>query len=102
MVGPLGWLMGRDGAKARSKERSNLPEGDPVRVEAVLAVIDEIRPAVKADGGDIELVAVRGGQVEVLLKGACASCAASTLTLRGALEPRLRERLPWFQGLREL
>lgn len=98
MVGPLGWLMGRGSAKAA---RASGPEGEPGRVDAVLRVLDEIRPAVRADGGDIELVAVREGFVEVRLKGACVSCAASTLTLRGALEPRLRERLPWFEGLRE-
>lgn len=73
--------------------------GDPERVAEAEAVLAELRPAVAADGGDIRLVAVEDGTVRVTLHGACRSCAASVLTLKGALEPRLRERLPWFERL---
>ena len=75
------------------------PVGDPVRVAEAERVLAELRPSVAADGGDIRLLEVRGGTVRVSLHGACRSCAASTLTLRGALEPRLRERLRWFEAL---
>lgn len=78
------------------------PQGDPERVLEVEAVLQRLRPAFRADGGDIVLVAVEGGRVDVRLRGACSGCAASTLTLRGALEPALRERLAWFERLRAL
>ena len=78
------------------------PHGDPERVAAAREVLDELRPLVAADGGHIELVSVEGGWVSVRLRGACAHCHASDMTLRGALEPRLRARLPWFVGLRAL
>ncbi|MEO0650456.1 MAG: NifU family protein [Planctomycetota bacterium] len=91
-MSPSWWPFGR-----RSKPRA--ASGDPARVAATEAVLAELRPAVAADGGDIRLLSVEGGTVRVSLHGACRSCAASVLTLKGALEPRLRERLPWFEKL---
>lgn len=76
------------------------PSGDAARVAEVEAVLSELRPAFLADGGDIRLDSVDdAGRVRVRLVGACHTCQASVLTLRGALEPRLRERLDWFAGL---
>ncbi|MFT5284928.1 MAG: Fe-S cluster biogenesis protein NfuA [Planctomycetota bacterium] len=76
------------------------PEGDAVRIGEVQAILEELRPAFLADGGDIQLVSVSElGQVTVRLIGACGTCSLSSLTLRGALEPRLKERLNWFQTL---
>lgn len=59
-------------------------------------VIDEIRPAIRADGGDIELVSFdeEEGRVELRLVGACHSCPYSLMTLKGGIEHRLRSRLP--------
>jgi Fe-S cluster biogenesis protein NfuA len=85
------WLFGLFGRTAVA--------GDPQRVREVQAVLDQLRPRFRADGGDVRLLAVQGGTVRVRLWGACRSCAASTLTLRGALEPRLRDQLPWFERL---
>lgn len=79
--------------------RRRTPPGDPARVEEVERLLEELRPAIRADGGDIRLVEVTGGVVRVSLHGACRACAASTLTLKGAVEPRLRERLTWFERL---
>jgi len=76
------------------------PEGDPLRVTAVQAVIAELRPLFRADGGDVELVSVEGGRITVRFRGACRSCSASEITLHEALEPRLRERCAWFEELR--
>ncbi len=60
------------------------------------AVIDEIRPAVRADGGDVELIAYdeAEGRVELRLVGACHTCPHSLLTLKGGIEQRLRRQLP--------
>ena len=65
-------------------------------LDKIEAVIDEIRPAIRADGGDIELVGFdpEEGRVEVRLVGACHSCPYSVLTLQGGIEQRLRRQLP--------
>jgi len=51
----------------------------------------EIKPALKKDGGDIELVDVDGDRVFVKLRGTCATCAASQVTLKGYVETKLQE-----------
>ena len=76
------------------------PLGDPERVRAVDSVLAELRPMFAADGGELRLVAVEDGWVLVELRGACAGCSSSDLSLFGAVEPRLRERLPWVRGVR--
>ena len=60
-------------------------------VEKVLATI---RPALQADGGDVELVDVVGGVVKVRLKGACNGCPMAAMTLKGGIEAALKERIP--------
>jgi len=62
--------------------------------ERVEAVLEEIRPALQADGGDVELVGVTEGVVKVRLKGACSGCPMSTMTLKQGIERLLKERLP--------
>jgi Fe-S cluster biogenesis protein NfuA len=61
------------------------------KVEAALA---QIRPALQADGGDVELVDVSQGVVKLKLRGACAGCPMSTMTLRHGIERVLREQVP--------
>jgi NifU-like protein len=53
----------------------------------------EIRPALRKDGGDIELIDVDGDQVIVSLRGACVSCAASQTTLKEYVEKKMREQV---------
>lgn len=67
------------------------------REEQLKALLELMRPAVQADGGDLELVSfdVASGVVEVQLQGACSSCAISSATLQGGVERILRGRLPW-------
>ena len=64
--------------------------------EKILEVLDSIRPAIQADGGDVELVAFREeeGVVEVRLLGACESCPISMMTLREGIERRLKSSIP--------
>ncbi len=63
--------------------------------EDVQAVIDEIRPMLQADGGDIELVEVKdGGVVKVRLQGACRGCPGAVFTLKSGVERILKERIP--------
>lgn len=68
-------------------------EGLPVRLE-VEEVLDSIRPALQADGGDVELVDIDGGVVKVRLLGACGGCPMATMTLKGGIEAALKERIP--------
>jgi Fe-S cluster biogenesis protein NfuA len=62
--------------------------------EQVEKVLEEIRPNLQADGGDIELVDVEDGVVKVRLKGACAGCPMSQMTLAFGVERVLKQRIP--------
>ena len=62
--------------------------------EDVQAILEQIRPALKADGGDVELVDVNDGVVSVKLTGACSSCPMSTMTLKMGIERLLKEKMP--------
>ncbi len=62
--------------------------------EKVEKVIAEIRPALQADGGNIELIDVEDGVVKVKLVGACGSCPMSQLTLKRGVEARLKAKIP--------
>jgi Fe-S cluster biogenesis protein NfuA len=67
------------------------------RLAKLQGIMDLMRPAVQADGGDLVLVRadVESGVIEVQLEGACSSCAISEATLSGGVERILRERLSW-------
>ncbi|MDY6849883.1 MAG: NifU family protein [Geoalkalibacter sp.] len=68
--------------------------------EQVQTVLDEVRPALQADGGDVELVEVGDdGSVKVRLTGACGSCPMSTMTLKMGIEKTLKEKIP---GVKEV
>ena len=63
--------------------------------ERVQGVINLIRPAVQADGGDIELVDVdAAGVVQIRFHGACHGCPSSTMTLQMGIERNLRDKVP--------
>lgn len=62
--------------------------------EKIEAVIGRIRPSLQADGGDVELVDVtEDGIVKVRLKGACAGCPMSTMTLKNGIERILKQEI---------
>jgi Fe-S cluster biogenesis protein NfuA len=67
--------------------------------ERVQTVIDKIRPMLQADGGDVELVDYEDGVVKVRLKGACAGCPMSQMTLRNGIERLLKEELPEIKSV---
>lgn len=70
-------------------------EGDTSLREEVERVIEEIRPHLRADGGDIELVNVdEEGVVKVRLKGACLGCPMSQMTLQWGVERYLKQKIP--------
>lgn len=62
--------------------------------EKVKALLEQIRPALQADGGDVELVDIDNGVVTVRLQGACAGCPMSQMTLKNGIERILKEKIP--------
>ncbi len=62
--------------------------------EKVVKVLERIRPALVADGGNVELVDVKDGTVQVKLTGACAGCPMSTMTLKMGIEKLMKEEIP--------
>ena len=62
--------------------------------EKVEAALKKIRPALQADGGDVELVDVTDGVVKVRLTGACGTCPMATMTLKSGVERILKEEVP--------
>ncbi len=63
--------------------------------EEVEKILAKIRPAIQADGGDVELVNIREDNViEVRLKGACNGCPMATLTLKAGIERIIKEEIP--------
>ena len=62
--------------------------------EKVEKALDKIRPALQADGGNIELVDVTDGIVKVRLTGACGGCPMSQMTLKMGVERALKQQVP--------
>ena len=62
--------------------------------ENVEKVLDELRPFLMADGGNVEIVELDGPIVKVRLQGACGSCPSSTMTLKMGIERKMRECIP--------
>lgn len=84
-------------AELGAKEKAKAPEAPKKltnlqRIGLIQKVIDEeLRPALQADGGDLELIDVEGHIVRVSLRGACTNCPSSQFTLKQGVEGRLRE-----------
>ncbi|MDA3936416.1 MAG: NifU family protein [Actinomycetota bacterium] len=67
-----------------------------MKKENVQEVLDKIRPALQADGGDVELIDVTDdGVIKVSLVGACKGCPMLQMTLTNGVERVLKEQLPW-------
>ena len=67
--------------------------------EKVEAALDKVRPALMADGGNVELVDVQDGVVKVRLTGACGGCPMSQMTLKMGIERLLKKEIP---GVKEV
>ncbi len=62
--------------------------------ERVQEALNKIRPQLQADGGDVEYVDMKDGIVKVRLKGACAGCPMSQMTLKNGIEKLLKKEIP--------
>lgn len=82
-----------------SEHLKQSPAAEPSdRERIVRAVLDEVRPNLKRDGGDCELIEIDGNKVMVKLTGACVFCKLASATLEG-IQARLIERLGEFVRL---
>ncbi|GMP39361.1 hypothetical protein CsSME_00010229 [Camellia sinensis var. sinensis] len=66
----------------------------PLTAENVESVLDEIRPYLIADGGNVALHEIDGNVVRLKLQGACGSCPSSVMTMKMGIERRLMEKMP--------
>lgn len=83
-------------AESKHLKQSSAAEMD--REQVICAVLEEIRPNLKRDGGDCQLVAIDGTKIMVKLTGACMLCKLSSATLEG-IQARLIEKLGEFVRL---
>jgi Fe-S cluster biogenesis protein NfuA len=82
-----------------SEQSKQLPAAEPSDRERIIrAVLDEVRPNLKRDGGDCELIEIDGNKIMVKLTGACVFCKLASATLEG-IQARLIERLGEFVRL---
>ena len=65
----------------------------------VAKALDEVRPHLQVDGGDVELVDVEDGVVKVRLKGACAGCPMSQMTVKWGVESYLKKKVPGVKSV---
>ncbi len=68
-------------------------------IEEIAQALEEVRPGLQRDGGDIELVDVVDGVVKVRLKGACAGCPMSQMTLKMGVENHLKKKVPGVKSV---
>lgn len=69
-------------------------------LDRVQATLDRIRPVLRADGGDVELVEVTGsGVVKVRLRGACQGCPMSRMTLKNGIERTILKEIPELKSV---
>ena len=70
--------------------------------ENVESVLDEVRPYLMSDGGDVELYEIDGLIVKLRLKGACGSCPSSMMTMKMGIERKLMEKIPEIIGVEQV
>ena len=108
-VGPPASRPGRAaGARVRrvvtvmAAGESSISEKLELTADNVEKVLDEVRPYLIADGGDVELVEIDGLVVRLKLNGACGSCPSSTVTMRMGIEKRLMEKIPEIMEVEQI
>lgn len=84
---------------AAELNETSAPAGDHELTSRVQAILEEIRPYIQSDGGDIELVKIEDQVVYVRLNGACIGCPSSMMTLKGGVETRIREDIPEIEAV---
>ena len=70
--------------------------------EKIKQILETIRPALQADGGDVEYIDFNDGIVTVRLKGACGTCPMSIMTLKQGIEARIKAQIPEVKSVEPL
>lgn len=70
---------------------------DTLIIDKVEEVLDSLRPFLKADGGDVELVSIENHTVRLRLLGACSSCTMSHMTMKAGIEEGIKKAIPEIQ-----
>lgn len=83
---------------AQPEQAGDVTPADEKRIQLIKEVIEDIRPNLRRDGGDCELVEISGNKVMVKLTGACVFCKLSSATLEG-IQARVVEKLGEFVRL---
>ena len=83
----------------RSEEYGLKGGGENKMRESVEKALEKIRPALQADGGNIELIDVVDGVVKVRLTGACGGCPMSQMTLKMGVEKVLKQEVPGVKSV---
>jgi Fe-S cluster biogenesis protein NfuA len=68
-------------------------------ITEVSQALEEVRPSLQVDGGDVELVEIVDGIVKVRLKGQCAGCPMSQMTLKMGIESYLKKKVPGVKSV---
>lgn len=71
-------------------------------IERIQKVLEEIRPALQADGGDVEFIDYSDGIVHVRMQGACGSCPMSVMTLKQGIEARMKAAIPEVKAVEQI
>ena len=83
-----------DETQQLSSDESLTSDDAAIDMTALKATLEYIRPALQADGGDLILLGVDGGTVNLQMVGACGGCPLSTMTLKAGIERILTDRVP--------
>jgi Fe-S cluster biogenesis protein NfuA/rhodanese-related sulfurtransferase len=102
----LGGMAGYQGELLRpeiqASDITTVQGADRALVSKILDIIDrEIRPGLKRDGGDLQVLAVEGGIVKVKMVGACVGCGAQKRTVEDGIKKHLMSRIPEVQGVED-
>eukprot|EP00475_Leptophrys_vorax_P002892 TRINITY_DN11643_c0_g1_i2.p1 TRINITY_DN11643_c0_g1~~TRINITY_DN11643_c0_g1_i2.p1 ORF type:complete len:161 (+),score=17.86 TRINITY_DN11643_c0_g1_i2:162-644(+) len=92
----------RDFTAAVASQGDVSTEGLELTEENVEKVLDEVRPYLMADGGNVELYDIDGLVVKLRLQGACGSCPSSTMTMKMGIERRLMEKIPEIEAVEQI
>lgn len=86
-------MLANDAPETDSGSVEAAPETTAVDMDALLETIEYVRPALQADGGDLVLLGVDGGTVNLQMVGACGGCPMSMMTLKAGIERIMFDRV---------
>ncbi len=99
VAGIKAWAGEAEPALGEAWQPPQLADEDEIIAKIRKVIEQDVQPYVAMDGGEIAFAGYRDGTVEVYLRGACAGCPSSTITLKMGIEARLKEEVPEVQAV---